>query len=178
VSRFDSRFTVAVGATRTVKATVKWFNSEKGFGFVQPANGTAEAFLHASAVQRAGLRDILAGTEVTVELGDGQRGPVVQRIVQVLAEPPRAPRTERPGRDRGAPRGHGPAVDAKGTVKWFKSDKGFGFISTGDGEKDVFIHINVMRRCGLEDLAPDQPVRIKVAETERGREALSIELDN
>ncbi|MDH4991020.1 cold-shock protein [Aquamicrobium lusatiense] len=48
--------------------TVKWFNSTKGFGFIQPDNGDADAFVHISAVERAGMRELVEGQKVSFEL--------------------------------------------------------------------------------------------------------------
>ena len=48
--------------------TVKWFNSTKGFGFIQPDNGGTDAFVHISAVERAGMRDIFEGQKLSFDL--------------------------------------------------------------------------------------------------------------
>jgi CspA family cold shock protein len=48
--------------------TVKWFNATKGFGFIQPDNGDADVFVHISAVERAGMRDIVEGQKLGYEL--------------------------------------------------------------------------------------------------------------
>ena len=48
--------------------TVKWFNVQKGFGFIAPDNGGSDAFVHISAVQRAGLNELREGQKVTFEL--------------------------------------------------------------------------------------------------------------
>ncbi|CAN7718078.1 cold-shock protein [Phyllobacterium sp. LjRoot231] len=48
--------------------TVKWFNSTKGFGFIQPDDGGTDAFVHISAVERAGLREIVEGQKINYEL--------------------------------------------------------------------------------------------------------------
>jgi CspA family cold shock protein len=48
--------------------TVKWFNATKGFGFIQPDNGGEDAFVHISAVERAGMREIVEGQKVSYEL--------------------------------------------------------------------------------------------------------------
>ena len=50
------------------QGTVKWFNSEKGFGFIQPDDGTKDVFVHISAVERAGLQGLQEGQKVTFEL--------------------------------------------------------------------------------------------------------------
>jgi cold shock protein len=48
--------------------TVKWFNATKGFGFIQPDNGGSDVFVHISAVERAGLRDLREGQKLSYEL--------------------------------------------------------------------------------------------------------------
>jgi CspA family cold shock protein len=62
-------------AWRDVMATgtVKWFNGQKGFGFIQPDDGGADVFVHISAVERAGLRDLREGQKVSYELTQDQR---------------------------------------------------------------------------------------------------------
>ena len=57
-----------------------------------------------------------------------------------------------------------------GTVKWFNSTKGFGFIQPSDGGKDVFVHINAVERSGLNGLNEGQKINYEIA-TERGRSA-------
>jgi len=78
----------------TMRATVKWFNSAKGFGFVTPADGTDEAFLHLSALKQAGYEAIGEGASVTVEIGSGPKGRQVLRVLEVdqSTAQPSAPR--------------------------------------------------------------------------------------
>ncbi len=54
--------------------TVKWFNAAKGFGFIQPEDGSNDAFVHISAVERAGLGSLDEGQKVSYELQAGQNG--------------------------------------------------------------------------------------------------------
>ncbi|MEM1399447.1 MAG: cold-shock protein [Pseudomonadota bacterium] len=54
--------------------TVKWFNPTKGFGFIEPEDGSSDAFVHISAVERAGLKTLNEGQKVSYELQPGQRG--------------------------------------------------------------------------------------------------------
>lgn len=155
------------------RALVKWFNVTKGFGFVAPVDGTPDAFLHVSVLTRAGLSEIGDGAEVVCLIGSGPKGPQVTVILEVLgngAAPP--PRRERPQHDHPA----GPETEVAGTVKWFKPDKGFGFVTADDAAKDVFVHKSVLRRCGIDDLEPGQRVQMRVAEAPKGREATWISL--
>ena len=54
--------------------TVKWFNSQKGYGFIEPEDGTKDVFVHISAVERAGLGSLREGQKVSFELERGQQG--------------------------------------------------------------------------------------------------------
>lgn len=54
--------------------TVKWFNATKGFGFIAPENGNNDVFLHISAVERAGLREVKDGQAVTFDIERGRDG--------------------------------------------------------------------------------------------------------
>lgn len=56
--------------------TVKWFNATKGYGFIQPEDGSKDVFLHISEVQRAGLRDVREGERLSYDLQPGQQGKV------------------------------------------------------------------------------------------------------
>ncbi len=54
--------------------TVKWFNPAKGFGFIEPEDGSNDAFVHISALEKAGLRTLAEGQKVSYELQPGQNG--------------------------------------------------------------------------------------------------------
>jgi CspA family cold shock protein len=54
--------------------TVKWFNPTKGFGFIEPSDGSKDAFVHISAVERAGLHSLREGQKVTYDLEPGRDG--------------------------------------------------------------------------------------------------------
>ena len=53
--------------------TVKWFNAQKGYGFIQPDDGDKDVFVHSSAVERAGLRDLREGQKVSYEIAQDRR---------------------------------------------------------------------------------------------------------
>jgi cold shock protein len=166
-----------------IDATVKWFNPDKGFGFVELADGSGDAFLHVAVLQAAGHDAVEPETKLSVQVGQGQKGRQVTAVLSVDASgggAPRAPaaRSARPssgGRERPDP---ATAVDIEGTVKWFNPDKGFGFVVCEDGGKDVFVHISVVERAGLRGLDEGQRVAMKVVKTQKGREATALSLLN
>lgn len=75
----------------TMRATVKWFNTAKGFGFVTPGDGSPEAFLHLSALKQAGYDSVGEGASVTVEIGQSPKGRQVLRVLEVDNSTARAP---------------------------------------------------------------------------------------
>jgi cold shock protein len=167
---------VSSGPERPAK--VKWFNPEKGFGFVEFTDGSGEAFLHISVVEAAGHSTLEPGTTLMTRSGQGQKGPQITEILSVdtsTAEPAR--RGPRPS-DRGGrfERPTGPAQAMDGQVKWYNADKGFGFVAV-EGSKDVFIHRSVLARAGISALDEGQRIRMQVVPGAKGLEATSIELD-
>ena len=61
--------------------TVKWFNDSKGFGFISPSDGSADVFVHFSAVQGEGFRTLAEGQSVTYEVENGPKGPQASQVV-------------------------------------------------------------------------------------------------
>jgi cold shock protein len=60
-----------------------------------------------------------------------------------------------------------------GTVKWFNTTKGYGFIAPDDGGKDIFVHITAVQRAGLESLSDNQKVQYELREGRDGRQSAS-----
>ncbi|GGU75588.1 cold-shock protein [Lentzea flava] len=60
--------------------TVKWFNAEKGFGFIAPDDGSADVFVHYSEIQAKGFRSLEENQKVEFEVGQGQKGPQAQQV--------------------------------------------------------------------------------------------------
>lgn len=172
----------------SVDATVKWFKADKGFGFVELSDGQGDAFLHVGALQSAGFESVPPGSKLKVVASRTMKGMQVSRVISVdtstaSAAPPRPRQFDdggRGGSGGGRPQRFQPdpssAVEIGGKVKWFDATKGFGFIAGDDGGKDIFIHVSVLRNAGLQQLMEEQPVRVKVVETPKGREAVSISI--
>jgi cold shock protein len=171
----------AIPSGPAVDATVKWFNPEKGFGFVELGDGAGDAFLHVAVLESAGHETVLPGSKLRVQIGQGQKGPQVTAILEVDASSAGAPRPQRGPSTRAAATGRERSdatvtADIEGTVKWFNADKGFGFVVCEDGEKDVFLHISVVERAGLRAVDEGQRLAMKVVNTQKGREAVSFTL--
>lgn len=64
--------------------TVKWFNSQKGYGFIQPDEGGADVFVHISAVERAGMQSLQEGQKISYETEPGRNGKVAAVNLQAL----------------------------------------------------------------------------------------------
>ena len=60
--------------------TVKWFNAEKGFGFIAPDDGSADVFVHYSEIQGSGFRTLEENQKVEFEIGEGAKGPQAQQV--------------------------------------------------------------------------------------------------
>ena len=62
------------------QGTVKWFNAEKGYGFIAPEDGSADLFVHYSEIQSSGFRTLEEDQKVEVEVGEGAKGPQAQNV--------------------------------------------------------------------------------------------------
>jgi cold shock protein len=169
----------AAQASGSVEAIVKWFNAEKGFGFVAVVGGS-EAFMHIRQLEAAGHSSVPEGARVKVRIGQGQKGPEVTEVIEV---DPSIVQVTSPIAGRSAPHsslqrqtGVGGSTECVGSVKMYNSNKGFGFIGQDGGGKDVFVHATTLERGGLSGLTEGQRVRMEISQGQKGLEARSIKL--
>ncbi|MFM9852408.1 MAG: cold-shock protein [Sphingomonadaceae bacterium] len=168
------------------KGVVKFFNAQKGFGFVVRDDGGEDVFVHISAVEQAGLTGLADGQPLGFTLVD--RGGKISATDLVIdgdplpvedRGPPRE-RSERPersggfGGDRGGAPAGGPqrqltGEKATGTVKFFNAMKGFGFIQRDDGQPDAFVHISAVERAGMSTLNEGDRLEFDIEVDRRGK---------
>jgi cold shock protein len=65
------------------RGTVKWFNDQKGFGFITPEGGQKDCFVHHSAIQAEGFKTLTEGAQVEFDMVEGTKGPAAERVVQL-----------------------------------------------------------------------------------------------
>lgn len=134
------------------QGTVRWFDPDRGFGFLAPEDGSADLFVHASEIAGDGASRLLReGQAVEFEIGEGDRGPQA-RGVRVTGEV-----------------AAGAALGVLGTVKWYEPAKGYGFASPDGGGAEVFVHSSAIVTGGV--VTAGQRVAFLVGEGERGPQA-------
>lgn len=151
-----------------VEGRVKWFDAGKGFGFILNDDGGPDILLHANVLRNFGQGSVAEEARITVMAQQTPRG--IQAIEVVSIDPPEG-REGVEGVDDNAGEGV-PFVAAR--VKWFDKAKGFGFANVFGHPADVFVHVEVLRRCGLADLQPGEAVAIKVVDGPRGKMAAEV----
>jgi CspA family cold shock protein len=153
------------------KGIVKFFNGQKGFGFIVRDDGGEDVFVHISAVEKAGLTGLAEGQPLEFTLVD-RGGRISATDLKIEGEP--LPVPERAagagGGDRG-PQRQLTGEKASGTVKFFNAMKGFGFISRDDGQPDAFVHISAVERAGMVSLNEGDRLEFELEVDRRGKTA-------
>lgn len=171
------------GAIR-VTGTVKWFNQEKGYGFVVSDDVEGDILLHKSVIEAYGCHAVLEGTKVEIDVIQKVKGLQARKVYNLdeTTAAKGAPNGAATANGEGRPprrdivfhEPSGPEIEA--VVKFFSRPKGYGFFVPLTGGEDVFGHMEVLRRCGIRELRQGQHVRIRVIETEKGLSATEVTL--
>ncbi|MGB3247509.1 MAG: cold shock domain-containing protein [Sulfitobacter sp.] len=157
-----------------ISGVVKWFDPVKGFGFVVADTGGADILLHVNVLRNFGQSSVADGARIELHAQETNRG--VQATSIAAIHPPEgvqaAALSDIVGLDKDAVAA-APLEPAR--VKWFDKAKGFGFANVFGKRDDVFLHIEVLRQCGLSDLAPGEALAMRVIKGKRGNMAAEVQ---
>lgn len=154
-----------------VEGRVKWYDAVRGYGFIISDGVEGDILAHANCVRASGRTSLPEGATIRLEAALFERGWQAVQILEV-GEGVEQGFGEKPSDFVGAAPPDGPLEPAR--VKWFDRGKGFGFLNIFGKNEDVFVHMEVLRRSGIADMAPGDAVAVRTTVGPRGLMAAEV----
>ena len=152
-----------------IAGKIKWFDVAKGFGFIVPDDNSPDILLHVTCLRRDGYRTAYEGARVVCEVLQGPKGLQALRILSMDESSAVHPSQLPPANTHVQVT---PTSELETAwVKWFNREKGFGFLTQGEGTDDIFIHMETLRIYGLTELRPHQEVLVRYGPGPKGKMA-------
>jgi CspA family cold shock protein len=141
-----------------ISGVVKWYDSHRGFGFVVSDDLRSDAFLHVTILKKSGVENVSEGDRLICAVSTRDKGFIVEEVEGV----------ERSGAEN--------IVSIRGTVRFYDTRKGYGFVKQANGGDDIFVGFRALDRSGLESLQEDQPVLVVARQGNKGLSAQTVSI--